>query len=75
MDKLKINRRDFIDIDNIKKIVIKKGGMFGHDIWIYKKEGYPKILKCLEGIDVLKNRMVNKGCTIHDFEVEYEKTN
>ena len=71
--KIKVNRRDFIEPENIKKIVIKKSGIFGHDVWIYKKVGFPPILKCLEGIDRLKNRMVNAGCTIHDFKVEYDK--
>ena len=73
MDKLKINRTMFIDLDNIKKIVIKKGGKFGHDVWVYKKNGYPPILKCIEGIGMLKKRMVNLKCSIHDFEVEEEK--
>ena len=73
MNKLKVNRRDSISLDNIKKIVIKKGGMFGHDGGIYKKVGYPPILKCLEGIGAIKKRLVNLYCTIHDFEVEVEK--
>jgi len=69
-NKLKVNRTMFVDLDNIEKIVLNKGGTFGKDVWIYKKTGYPPILKCIEGIDILKNRMVNLGCTIHDFKVE-----
>lgn len=70
---LKVNRRDFISLDNIEKIVIKKGGRFGHDVWVYTISGFPKIYKCLEGLDILKNRLVNLNCTIHDFKVEIEK--
>lgn len=70
MNKLKINRKHFISLDNIEKIVVKKDGKFGHDVWVYAKSGFPKIYKCLEGIDILKNRLVNLGCTIHDFKVE-----
>jgi len=71
MKNLKINRRDFCDPQNIKKLVIKKNGV----VWVYLKEGYPPILKCLEGLDRLKNRLVNVGYTIHDFKVEYENNN
>lgn len=72
MNKLKVNRRDFVSLDNIEKIVIKKNGMFGQDIWVYKKRGYPPILKCLEGLAVLKNRLTNLGKTIFDFKLEKE---
>ena len=68
MKNLKINRRDFCDPKNIKKLVVKKNGV----VWVYLKKGYPHILKCLEGLDRLKNRLVNLGYTIHDFKVEEE---
>lgn len=68
MNKLKINRKHFISLTNIEKIVIKKN----EEVWVVRKKGYPLIYKCLEGIDVLKNRLVNLGVTWKDFEVEYE---
>ena len=37
--KVKVNRKDFIEVDNIKKIVETERGLR-----IYKKEGYPKIM-------------------------------
>jgi len=69
MNKLKVNRTHFCELDNIKKFVIKKNG----DVWVYRKVGYPPIYKCLEGIYMLRNRLVNLNCTIHDFKVEEEK--
>jgi len=68
MSKLKVNRRDFADPKNIEKIVIKKDGM----VWVYRKKGYPKVFKCLEGIYTLKVRLVNIGCQLTDFIVEKE---
>ena len=68
MVKLKVNRKHFVELDNIEKFVVKDNG----DVWVYRKVGYPRIYKCLEGIYMLKNRLVNLGCTIHDFKVEEE---
>lgn len=69
MNKLKVNRTKFVELINIEKIVIKKNG----DVWVYRKKGYPRIYKCLEGIYMLRKRIVNLGYTIHDFKVEEEK--
>lgn len=68
MNKLKVNRRDCVDPLNIEKMVIKKN----KDVWVYRKKGYPKVFKCLEGIYVLKLRLINIGCQLTDFKVEEE---
>jgi len=68
MKQLKVNRTMDISLDNIKKFVLKKNGY----VWVYKKKGYPPILKCREGLSVLKTRLVNLGKTIFDFELEEE---
>ena len=39
--KIQINRKHFLELDNIKKIVEKKS-----DLWIYKISGYPNAYKC-----------------------------
>lgn len=66
MNKLKINRKYSISLTDIEKIVIKC------DIpWVYLKKGhYPPILKATEGLDRLKNNLVNLGYTLKDFKVE-----
>jgi len=69
MNKLKVNRTKFVELINIEKFVIKKND----DVWVYRKVGYPRIYKCLEGLYMLKNRLVNLGYTIHDFKVEIEE--
>lgn len=63
--KLKVNRKHFVDPENILKFKIKKGV-----ICVYLKSGYPKILKCTEGFDVLISRMVNLNLNIKDFEFD-----
>ena len=70
MKKLKINRKHFISIDNIKKFVIKKD-----IVWVYKKEGYPPILKVDCGVYLLRNRLVNLGVQLKDFKVENNNEN
>lgn len=65
MNKLKVNRKHFIDINNIKKFIIKKD-----IVWIYLKKGYPSILKTDHGIYLLKNKLVNLGLQLKDFKVE-----
>lgn len=63
---VKINRKYFVDTDEIEKIVIK-----GNNARIYLKKGnYPLILKTTEGLCLFKKRLVNAGCTIHDFKLE-----
>ena len=69
MSKLKVNRKHFVELINIEKFSVRKNG----DVWVYRKKGYPRIYKCLEGIYMLKKRLVNLQYTIHDFKVEEEK--
>lgn len=54
--KVRINRKHFIEIDNIDQIVESYSG-----ILVYKKEGYPKILKADCSKNMLLIRMVNQG--------------
>ncbi len=68
--KLKINRKHFIDIDNIEKLVIKKD-----IIWVYRIKGYPKVYKADCGIYLFRNRLVNLGLQLKDFKVEQEDEN
>jgi len=63
--KLKVNRKHFINIENIEKFVIKS-----ECIWVYKKIGYPPILKTDYGAYLLRNKLVNLGVQIKDFKVE-----
>lgn len=44
---MKVNSKHFVDIDNIKKLVEKKHPKCAscRKVWIYLKEGYPKIIK------------------------------
>lgn len=64
--KIKINRKHFVDIDNIEKIVVK-------DVpWVYLKEGYPRILKATKGLEKLKLALTNAGYVIFDFKLEYK---
>lgn len=65
--KLKINRKHSIDIDNIKKLVIKPGV-----VWVYLKTGYPPILKTDYGVYLLRNKLVNLGVQLKDFKVEVD---
>ena len=65
--KLKINRKYFISLDNIKKFVIKSDC-----VWVYQKTGYPPILKANCGVYLLRNRLVNLGKQLNDFKVEYD---
>ena len=65
MNKLKINRKHFISLDNIKKLVIKPGC-----VWVYQKTGYPPILKTNCGVYLFRNRLVNLGKQLNDFKVE-----
>ena len=69
MNKLKVNPIHSVELTNIEKFSIRKNG----DVWVYRKVGYPRIYKCLEGLYMLRNRLVNLRCTIHDFKVEEEK--
>ncbi len=68
MNKLKLNRKHFVDIDNIEKFVIK-----GDIVWVYLKEGYPPILKTDYGAYLLRNKLVNLGLQLKDFKVENDE--
>ncbi len=65
MNKLKVNRKHSVDIDNIEKFIIK-----ADCVWIYLKEGYPPILKTDYGAYLLRNKLVNLGYLLKDFKVE-----
>jgi len=41
-------------------------------VWVYKKSGYPPILKTTESLTILKKRLTNLLLTLNDFEVEYK---
>lgn len=62
MKKLKINRKHSVDIDNIEKLVIKKDC-----VWVYRKQGYPKVYKTDYGAYLLRIKLVNLGYQLKDF--------
>ncbi len=68
--RLKINRKYFVDIQNIEKLVIKD-----NIVWVYRLKGYPKIYKSDCGIYLFRNRLVNLGLQLKDFKVEYGDEN
>ena len=65
MNKLKLNRKHYIDPSQIEKFVYKKD-----TVWVYLKKGYPRILKTDCSPYILRNRLVNIGLCIKDFLVE-----
>lgn len=67
MNKLKINRKHFVSIDNIEKFVVKDS-----IVWVHLKTGYPPILKTDYGVYLLRNKLVNLGFLLKDFKVEYD---
>ncbi len=62
--KLKINRKHFVYLDNIKKFVIKRD-----IVWVYLKTGFPPILKTDYGAYLLRNKLINLGVQLKDFKV------
>ena len=64
-DKLRINRKHQIEIDNIKYIKIK-----GNIVWIYLRNSYPPILKTDYNYDKLKLMLLNMGITPLSIEVK-----
>jgi len=54
--KVKINRKHFIEVKNIEKIISKD-----NICWIYKKEGYPPILKSDCTFVAFLLRLINAG--------------
>jgi len=67
MMKLKINRKHSVDIDNIEKFVIK-----GDIVWVYLKEGYPKIYKTDCSLYMFRMHLTALGFLLTDFKVEYK---
>ncbi len=65
MNKLKVNRKHVVSLDNIKKFVIKRD-----IVWVYLKTGHPPILKTDYGAYLLRNKLVNLGVQLKDFKVE-----
>ena len=65
---LKINRKHLIDPSNIEKFVYKNDV-----VWVYRKKGYPRILKTDYNAYILRLRLVNLGLCIKDFKVEGDK--
>ena len=54
--KVQINRKHFLELDNILKLELREGKVFVH-----KKTGYPKILKARVGLSCFLLRLVNAG--------------
>ena len=65
MNKLKVNKKYTVNISEIKKFVVKKDC-----VWIYRKNGYPKILISDFNAYSLRLRLVNMGINIKNFKVE-----
>lgn len=77
MKKIKVNRKHYVHIDNIEKIVIKgrpksNGGNDSNYVWVYRKVGYPKIYKTDYGFYMFKMRLTALGFFLTDFKVEYD---
>lgn len=64
---LKVNRKHFVELLNIEKFVYKND-----IVWVYRKNGYPKILKTDYDPYTLRLRLNNLGYKITDFKVEEE---
>ena len=54
--KIQINRKHFLELDNIKKLVIKN-----NQLLVYRKIGYPNAYKASCGIIEFKMRIANAG--------------
>ena len=67
MNKLKVNRKHSVDIDNIEKFVIKKDC-----VWVYRIKGYPKIYKTDYSFYMFKIRLTALKLFLTNFKVEYE---
>ena len=68
--KVKVNRKHFININNIDKILPKN-----NICWIYQKIGYPKILKTDCDFHMFLLRGINSGFTRKQIEQFKEDTN
>lgn len=68
MNKFRVNRKHYIEINQIVKFVIKK-----NEIWIYLKKGnYPPILKTDYSFYMFRFKLTNLGVSLNDFKVEYD---
>jgi len=63
--KLKVNRRDFVEIDNIAYFKLKN-----KIVWIYLKKGYPKIIKSECSLDKLRLMLLNMN--INPLRIEFK---
>lgn len=54
--RIKVNRKDFIEYNNIEKLVLTSRGLR-----VYKKEGYPRILLADCTYNKLLQRLLNVG--------------
>lgn len=54
MNKVQINRKHFLELDNVLKLELREGKVFVH-----KKTGYPKILKARCTLSCFLLRLVN----------------
>lgn len=61
--KVKVNRKHFVDTDNIKLLEVDN-----HYVRIHRKKGYPKILKSDCIYDNFLLRMLNVGVKSKDIE-------
>ncbi len=64
---LKINRKHTVNSDNIEKLVIKKDC-----VWVYRKEGYPKVYKTDCTLYMFRMRLTSLKLQLTDFKVENE---
>ena len=70
-NKLKLNRKHFVELLNIEKFVYKSD-----IVWVYLKKGnYPRILKTDYSPYILRLRLNNLGYRITDFKVEVDNGN
>jgi len=60
---IQVNRKDFIEISNIKKIVEKNG-----KVYVYKKTGYPHAIIAECSKISLLTRIANKGVNSNEIK-------
>lgn len=54
--KVQVNRKHFTEVENIEKLELRDGKVF-----VFQKQGYPKILKARVGLQNFLQRLVNAG--------------
>jgi len=65
MKMLKVNRKHFVNLLNVEKFVYRDG-----IVWIYRKEGFPRVYKTDYAPYNLRVLLTNLGHTIQEFKVE-----